>query len=158
MENKNDFSENDFLIQESDETLPVPNQPFEGESFEVSPDMENGESADRYYEVFEKSKTKSMAWSVASMVLGIVSVALSAAGIVTLILGILAITFAIISRAKLGYFDTKTIVGMILGIFGIVFGSAMIIINSAYPEGIFSSIFGNGGAGSGSSGGDISDI
>lgn len=157
MENNNDFSEKDFLTEEKDDNLPVPNQPFEGESFEVTPDMESKSSDDRYYEVFEKSKTKSMVWSVLSLVFGIVSVALSATGFVTLILGVLAVVFAVVSRVKLGYFDTKTIVGMTLGIFGIVFGAVMIVWNSIFSENIFSSLFGSG-EGDAGSGPDISDI
>ena len=155
MEKNNDFSEKDFLVSDSDGNLPVPNQPFEGESFDVTEEMNSTESNDRYYEVFEKSKTKSMVWSVCSLVFGIASVALSMLGWVALILGVLAVAFSVISRFKLGYFDGKAIWGLILGIFGIVFGIVMIVWNVIFSEGLFSSAFDNA-KGSGSSG--LSDI
>ena len=157
MENNNGFSEKDYTVSDAEENLPVPNQPFEGESFNVTPDMEAGESNDRYYEVFEKSKTKTMFWSVMSLAFGIASVALSVFGWVALSLGTLAVIFAVVSRIKLGYFDNKTIVGMMLGIFGIVFGVVMVVWKSIFSENLFSSMFGKGNGTSGSGSG-LNDI
>jgi hypothetical protein len=157
MENSNAFSEKGYNASAEEENLPVPNEPFEGENFNVTPDMEASESNDRYYEVFEKSKTKTMFWSVMSLVFGIASVALSIFGWVALSLGALAVIFAVVSRIKLGYFDAKTIVGMMLGIFGIVFGVVMVVWNSIFSENLFSAVFekGNGVNDSGSGLNDI---
>ena len=58
---------------------------------------------------------------------------------------------------KLGFFDGKTLVGMTLGIFGIVFGVVMIIWNSVFSENLFTSLFGKEGAAKPDNGG-ISDI
>jgi hypothetical protein len=92
-----------------------------------------------------------------SLVFGIASVALSIFGWVALSLGALAVIFAVVSRIKLGYFDAKTIVGMMLGIFGIVFGVVMVVWNSIFSENLFSAVFekGNGVNDSGSGLNDI---
>ena len=72
-------------------------------------------------------KHKTMGWSVASMVVGIISVVCCCLGWSGLILGTMAIVLAIVSRKNLGYFDGMSIAGLVLGIFGLVFGVAMII-------------------------------
>ncbi|MBQ9070535.1 MAG: DUF4190 domain-containing protein [Clostridia bacterium] len=118
------------------------NTPFEAASSSENTDLENkalatpetyyhnintpeGEKEDRYYEIFDKSK-KTMGWSVASLVLGIVSVLCCCLGWVGLLMGALAIVFAVVSRVSLGYFDGMSIAGLILGIFGVVFGGVML--------------------------------
>ena len=151
MENANGFSEKELAEENKD--LPAPVDSFEEDSFNVTRDMESGESADRYYEIFEKSKTKSMAWSVASLTLGIASVALSFLGWVALTLGALAVILAVVSRIKLGYFDGKAIVGMMLGIFGIVFGAVMVVWKSIFSENPIASLLEKG-----TSGGGVNDI
>ncbi len=74
-------------------------------------------------------KQHSRAWSVASLTVSIVSLIcccfVSWLGIV---LSALAIVFAIISRRNIGYFDGLSLAGLIVGIFGIVFGVASIIL------------------------------
>ncbi|MBR2650270.1 MAG: DUF4190 domain-containing protein [Clostridia bacterium] len=88
----------------------------------------NNDPEERYYELFDEDKPKSKIWSVISLVLGMISVALSPLGWVSLILGVAAIAFAIVSRVSLKYFDGMAVAGLILGIFGIVFGIAVIMI------------------------------
>ena len=79
-----------------------------------------------YKEVMEL-KHRSRGWSVASLVLGIFSILCCCAPIVGVIMGALSITFAVISRISLGYFDGLSIAGLITSIFGIIFGVSMII-------------------------------
>ena len=61
--------------------------------------------------------------------------------------GALAIAFSIISRRHLGYFDTKAIVGLVLGIAGAVFGIAYIVLDllveSSVLDAYVESFFGN---------------
>ena len=72
-------------------------------------------------------RPKTLGWSVASLVMGIVSLSTCPFGWASIVFGVLAIIFAVVSRVILGYFDGKCICGLILGIFGTVFGVAMII-------------------------------
>ena len=145
----------DIEVSEKNDALPVPNEPFEGESFEETDDGADVDT-DRYYEVFSKSKTKTMWWSVLSLIFGIASVGLTAFGWVALSLGVLAVLFSVISRVKLGYFDGKTVAGLMLGIFGIVFGTVTVLWSELVGNSIFDSLFGRGDGGS--AGSDISDI
>ena len=50
-------------------------------------------------------KPKTLGWSVASLVMGIVSLFTCLFGWASIIFGLLAIVFAIISRFSLGYFE-----------------------------------------------------
>ena len=98
----------------------------------------NGQGSDpadyAFKTVLKNGRPKTMGWSVAALVLGIVSVVCCCFGWASLILGVLAIVFAVISRRSLGYFDGMSIAGLILGIFGIVFGVAAIIGAFLLPE------------------------
>ena len=82
----------------------------------------------RYEELFDAAAPRSRFLSVASLVLGIISVALSFTGWWVLIIGALAILASLASRKNLKYFDGMSIAGMMLGIFGMVFGLAVIFV------------------------------
>ena len=74
---------------------------------------------------------KSRGWSVASLVLSIVSVVCCCLPVLSIVLGALSILFAIISRVNLGYFDGLSIAGLVVGIFGLVMGvSTVVALNS----------------------------
>lgn len=81
-----------------------------------------------YQTVMNNGRPKTMGWSLASMITGILSVVCCCFGWTGLIFGVAAIIIAIVSRKSLGYFDGMSIAGLILGIFGLVFGVAMIIM------------------------------
>ena len=72
-------------------------------------------------------RPKTLGWSLASLLTGLAALFTCGYGISGIILGAMAIIFSILSRRILGYFDGKSIFGLILGIFGAVFGAAMII-------------------------------
>ena len=84
---------------------------------------------------FEKPKT--VVFSIVSLVLSVVSLVYGFSGFIGAIFGVCAIVFAIISRAHLGFFDKKTILGLILGIVGTIFGVFIGIIDLT---GIFSAL------------------
>lgn len=95
---------------------------------------ENGNNNFTYQNVNNFGKPKTMGWSVVSLVTGIVSVVCCCLGITGLFFGAVAIITAIVSRKVLGYFDGLTIAGLILGIFGIVFGLAVVISVASLGE------------------------
>jgi hypothetical protein len=84
---------------------------FSSSSFYEAP----SEVRERYDEIFDATKPKTVGFSVASMVLGILSVICCCMGWSGLILGALAIVFSIVSRKVLGYFDGMSIAGLIVG-------------------------------------------
>ncbi len=89
------------------------------------PEEKDGE--DRYYEVFEKVKHKTRLWSVLSIAFSSVSLICSFLGWVGLIIGICGVIFALVSRFCLKFFDTISLVSIIIAIFGIVFGGVFIL-------------------------------
>ena len=100
-------------------------------------DSENGGYNNEDYAfqtLMRNGRPKTIAWSVASLVVGILSVVCCCFGWSGLVLGALAIVFAILSRRDLGYFDGLSIAGLVLGIFGAIFGIAMIVSTFLIPE------------------------
>ena len=77
--------------------------------------------------LMRNGKPKTLSWSVASLVVGIMSVVCCFLGWSGIILGIAAILLSVLSRKKLGFFDGMSVAGLILGIFGFVFGISVII-------------------------------
>ena len=72
-------------------------------------------------------RNKSRAWSVASLTLSICSILCCCISIASIALGVFAIICAVISRKNLGYFDGLSIAGLIVGIFGVIFGATSIV-------------------------------
>ena len=117
---------------------------------------EIGEQDYAFQTLNRHGRPKTLGWSVASLVMGLVSLFTCSFGWASIVFGVLAIIFAITSRVILGYFDGKCIGGLILGIFGTGFGVAMIIFiyslgedDQKYLWDIFKQTYGNnGGTGS----------
>ena len=131
MENKGFWdSEENTQNEETSLTTPMP------EAYYHEKNEEGGtETQDRYYEVFDKDKPKYILWSLISAVLGGISVICSLYGWIGLIVGAAAVVFSIISRVNLKYFDKITIAGLILGIFGMVFGASTIVLSVLIENG-----------------------
>ncbi len=68
-----------------------------------------------------KGNQNSRIYSIISVCLSALSIALCFVPWAALVLGALGILFAIISRKNLGYFDNISLCGLIAGIFGTVF-------------------------------------
>ena len=81
-----------------------------------------------------RGRPKKLGWSVASLVCGIIGAFTASFGFSGIILGVCAVVFAIVSRRILGYFDVKSIAGLIFGIFGAIFGAAMLIYAATLDE------------------------
>ena len=89
----------------------------------------------------KNGKPKTKGWAVASMVMGIISVVCCCFGWTGLFMGAGAVILAIVSRRNLGYFDGMTIAGLILGIFGFVFGATIIIYTLTLPPDFWEEYF-----------------
>jgi len=113
----NPYHENDEdLYNEKNDAVIAPDS-YYADKISSSEDTE-----ERYYEVLSDSKPKSKIFSVISLILGIASILFGFVGWVALILGAAAVALSVVSRIKLGYFDAMGVAGLILGIFGVVFG------------------------------------
>lgn len=84
--------------------------------------------------LMRNGKPKTIGWSVASLVIGIISVVCCCLGWSGVFLGAGAVVLAIVSRKTLGYFDGMSIAGLVLGIFGFVFGVSMIMGTYMIPD------------------------
>ncbi len=79
-------------------------------------------------------RTRSRAWSVTALVLGIFSILCCCSYLVAGICGVLAIVAAIVSRKNLGYFDGLSVAGLITAIFGLVFVVTGIVVDTLFAE------------------------
>lgn len=74
------------------------------------------------YKTVMDGKQASRIWSLISLIMAVLSVCLCFIPWAGLVLGLLAVVFSVVSRNNLGYFDNLGLVGLIVGIFGVVFG------------------------------------
>lgn len=108
---------------------------FEGNSFREYGEEENGgrgtqNRPDYAFEALgDLSKPKTRAFSIASLILGILSLVCCCGGFLSFVLGVLAIIFSVVARRHLGYFDGMSIAGMTCGIVGAVLGLLMGILS-----------------------------
>ncbi len=112
------------------------NNGFENNNSENFQNNENSYQKEQEYAfqmVTRNGKPKTKGWAVASMVIGIISVVCCCFGWSGIFLGAGAIILAIVSRRNLGYFDGMTIAGLILGIFGFIFGMTIVIYTLTLP-------------------------
>lgn len=83
---------------------------------------------EEYYPLPKDPRKRTMLFSVISVVLAIFSIGLCVFYIPSVILAALALCAALYSRYILGYFDKPALVGLILSIFGIIFGFGSMIL------------------------------
>ena len=86
------------------------------------------EKGDEYYPLPQNPKKRTMLFSALSVFLAVLSISLAVFYIPSLILGVLSIGAAVYSRLILGFFDKLTLIGLILGIFGVIFGVGSLIL------------------------------
>ena len=79
-------------------------------------------NSDEYYELPPAMRSRTLLWSVISLVLGILSCLLCPFYYVGLALSVMSLAFLLISRKNLGFFDKCAILGLIFGIMGFVCG------------------------------------
>lgn len=90
---------------------------------------ENREGEDFLFKTVMDGKEKSRVWSVASVAVAVASLFCCAFPYPAILLGALAIVFALFSRRNIGYFDGLALVGLIIGIAGMVFGAGGLILS-----------------------------
>ena len=90
-------------------------------------ETEGPEGADEYYELPAGAPT--MLWSILSLLCSLLSIGLCFLYYVSLPIALLAVLFSVVSRKKLGFFDKKSVFGLIVGIFGIVFGLFGLVVD-----------------------------
>lgn len=88
---------------------------------EENKNEENGSQDYAYKSILENNKN-SRIWSVASLVAGILSVVFCFLPVLGIIIALFSVALAVISRRVIGYFDSIAIAGLVVGIFGLVFG------------------------------------
>ena len=96
-------------------------------------DAQTAPQGDAPYKTVMDGVPRSRGWSVASMVLGILSILCCCFTYVPLVLSVLAIVFSIVSRRNLGYFDGMAIAGLVMGIIGFIF-SVVAIVGDLYLQ------------------------
>lgn len=96
--------------------------------------QQGGEDDYAFQTLMRNGRPKTKGWSVASMVIGIISVVCCCGGWCGIFLGVAAVILSIISRKTLGYFDGMSVAGIVLGVFGFVLGIALIIGINMIPE------------------------
>lgn len=74
-----------------------------------------------YYELPDSPEARRRGWSVISFFAGILSVLLCPIYVLGFAFAVLSVVGALISRKRLGYFDTLALSGMLIGIVGSVF-------------------------------------
>ena len=85
---------------------------------------------DEVYDLPEPRSDRNRIWSILSLILGIVSIALSPVlYFLAIPLSIVSIMFAAMSRKKFGFFTRLTLIGMIVSIVGIVCGVSFTVAN-----------------------------
>lgn len=84
---------------------------------------EEREGEDFLFKTVMDGKEKSRVWSVASIAMAAASLFCCMFPYPAILLGALAIVFALFSRRNIGYFDGLALIGLIVGIAGMVFGA-----------------------------------
>lgn len=102
--------------------------PYLDKTQDTEANVEN-EKSDDYDSILNKDgKPKKKIMSVLSLVIGIASLVISFFTIWGVIPALISVSFALLSRRSLGYFDHISVVGIILGAFSAVFPVAIMIL------------------------------
>lgn len=121
------FDENDNLPKSLPDEAPE-NDEIDYEEYTDQKEGSYQEEVE-YYDLPASPKERSMGWSLLSLALSVLSVALCAFWYVSFPLAVGAVVFAVISRRKLGYFDKMSVFGLIVGIVGFVFSAFSLFVS-----------------------------
>lgn len=84
--------------------------------------------------LFMQMQPKSNAFSIVSLILGIVSITCCCINYLPLVLSVLAITFSVVHRVYTGRFNGMAIAGMACGIVGFAISATMLIVGMIYGD------------------------
>ena len=118
-------------MSEYKSNLPSTEVDFDSDGYENTDNREDKNSplTEEYYELPLSLSARKRIWSVAALILGALSILLCFVYYVSIPLAVCAIIFAFISRKNFGFFDQITIIGIILGLVGVVFGACAIVLD-----------------------------
>ena len=80
-------------------------------------------------------KSRSRLFALLSLIFGILSAILSVFGIAGIILGACAVACSVISRVRMSYFDSLSLIGLVAAIIGIAVGGTLLIANELFGNG-----------------------
>ena len=92
----------------------------------------NTQEQENVYQNVMEAKSANRGFAIASLVLGIASIVCCCLSYVGPILAVVAIVFAIVSKSKMGYFDSLAVAGLVMGIIGVVLGIVSIVFGAAF--------------------------
>ncbi len=98
-----------------------------GKTYDAEGVAEEDKESEDFYTL--KSKKPNLIWSIISLVAAIASIPLAPIYAAALSLGAVAIICALISSRTLGFFNKMALCGLIVGIFGLVFGAFSMILD-----------------------------
>ena len=113
--------------------------PATAEEIVTAPDKSVAPATDEveYYELPDSPAERRRGWSVISFFAGILSVLLCPIYIAGFVFAVLSVVGALVSRKKLGFFDTLALAGLLIGIVGTVFCAFSLVVDIT---GIFDAI------------------
>ena len=94
----------------------------------------NNEGLDRENQTVE-IKSRNRLFAFLSLVFGILSAILSLFGVAGIILGVCAVVCSVISRVRMSYFDSLSLIGLIAAIIGIAAGGSWLIASELFGNG-----------------------
>ena len=107
--------------------LPIESEPASADSDEANAVQQSSDS-EEYYSL-PSTGSRNIIWSVASLVLAILSIALCAVYVPAMIIAVCAAAAAVVFRLHFGYFNKPAVGGLILAIFGLVFSVCSMIVD-----------------------------
>ena len=115
----------------SKSNLPSTNVDYSSQGYEPVEEKEEHTSplTEEYYELPLSLGARKRFCSLASLILGALSILLCFLYYVSIPLAILAVIFAFVSRKNFGFFDKITLIGIIFGLVGAVFGISALVLD-----------------------------
>ncbi len=119
------------IMAYENKNLPSVEVDYNAEGYESPEEKEEQASplTEEYYELPLSLSARKRFWSLASLILGILSILLCLFYYVSIPLAVCAIISAFISRKNFGFFDQITLIGIILGLVGAVFGVFTLVLD-----------------------------
>ena len=102
--------------------LPGGTENTEEKEVETDTEVQEDTAQEEYYALPSTLKSRSLIWSMASFVVGVLSILLCPLYYVSLVFAAGSIVTSLVSRRNLGFFEKYAIYGLILGMMGIVCG------------------------------------